>query len=98
MPMRILRTVKVIGWGLLVLAIPFVIFDSGARPSLHRLGIGIGIGALIGVGCGLVFRLLLPLERRLQFFRSLSLRLARRFLPPALTDAPPPDDRPGAER
>ena len=60
--MRFLRVLQMVGWGLLLLSIPFVIFDSGARPSLYRLGIGIGIGALIGVGCGLVFRLLLPLE------------------------------------
>jgi len=81
MPMRIVRTVKVIGWGLLVLAIPFVIFDSGARPSLHRLGVGIGIGLLMGAAGGLVFRLFVPLERRLRFFRSLSPRMARRLMP-----------------
>jgi hypothetical protein len=36
----------------------------------------------IGVVAGLIFRLFVPLERRLQFIRSLNPRLARRFVPP----------------
>jgi len=79
---RFLRAIKVVGWAVLAVAVPIAIFDPDARPSAHVLVIGVGVGAVIGVAGGLVFRYSLPLERRLQFFRSLSLRLARRLMPP----------------
>jgi hypothetical protein len=79
--MKLLRAVQMVGYGLLLVAVPFVIFEPDSRPSLHSLGVGIGVGAAIGVGAGLVFRLFVPLERRLRFIRSLNPRLARRVMP-----------------
>lgn len=79
--MKFLQTVKLKGWALLVVAIPFLIFAPDSRPSGRVLAIGIGIGAVLGIGSGLIFRYFVPLDR-LQFFRSLSPRLGRHLIPP----------------
>ena len=81
--MRLLRGVSIVGWGLIVLSVPVLVFAPDSRPSPHTLGVGVGVGLAIGLVAGLVFRLLVPLERRLQFIRSLNPRLARRMMPPA---------------
>jgi hypothetical protein len=79
--MRFLRAVKLVGWALLAVAVPFALLDSAARSSALTLFIGVAGGAVLGIGAGLIFRHALPLERRLQFFRSLSPGLARRLMP-----------------
>jgi hypothetical protein len=81
--MRLLRGVSMVGWGLIILLLPVLVFASDSRPSLYTLGIGVGIGLAIGVVAGLLFQLLVPLERRLRLIRSLNPRLARRLMPPA---------------
>ena len=80
--MRALRSVQLFWLVLLAIAVPFAIFVPGSGPSLHTVGLALGIGAALGVPVGLVVRFVMPLERRLEFFRSLNPSLARRVMPP----------------
>jgi len=83
---RFPRRVQLLGWALLVVAIPFLIFDPGSRPNPHVLVVGVGVGAMLGIAGGLVFRSFVPLERRLQIIRSLNPRLARHLIPAPKND------------
>ena len=80
--MRVRRSVQHFWLVLVAIAIPFAIFVPGSGPSLHTVGLAFGIGAALGVPVGLVVRFVMPLERRLDFFRSMNPSLARRVMPP----------------
>jgi ABC-type nitrate/sulfonate/bicarbonate transport system permease component len=67
---------------LLAIAVPFAIFVPNSGPSLHTVGLALGIGAALGVPVGLFVRFVMPLERRLELFRSMNPSLARRVMPP----------------
>lgn len=79
--MRFLRAAQLAGTILLVIAVPYLIFEPNSRPALRTLGIVVAIGAGLGLACALALRYTVPLEKRLELFRSLSPRLARRLIP-----------------
>jgi hypothetical protein len=75
---------------LILLAVPFLIFDARTRPSFHSLTLILIVSAMAGVVLGVGLRYLVPLERRLMFIRSLNPWLARHIK--ALRESGP-DDR-----
>jgi hypothetical protein len=86
--MKVLRFQRRVGLVMLVAAIPVLVFDSAARPSGSSLIVAVAVAVPAGVLAGLAFRLYVPLERRLKFFRDLSPRLARRLVPDPADEGP----------
>jgi hypothetical protein len=70
---RIARLIGLIG---ILCAIPIAAVDPAARPNLSGLWLGLLIAAGAGLVSGLLLRVVVPTDKRIQFFLSLSPRFS----------------------